>query len=83
MPYWYQPPDDGVPGQRRFVIVRTAEPNRVLAAFDAMGWAQAVLEYANRLRAGEFSEPASLREARESDDAVNSGEAVNVHATAE
>lgn len=73
MPYWYQRPTEGTAGRRRFAIVSAAEPERVFEIFEAMGWAQAVLRYANNLQTGIFTEPVTLREAKESDE-LSSGE---------
>lgn len=60
-------PDEPTPGNRRFAIVSTADPERVLETFESPGWAPAVLVYAQKLRMGNFAERATLREARESE----------------
>lgn len=55
------------PGRRRFAIVATADPTRVLELFEAPGWAPAVMCYAEAMRTGRFAEAVSLREMRESE----------------
>ena len=60
-------PGDPTPAKRRFAIVSTAAPERVLELFEAPGWVPAVMVYAEKIRAGKFAEPAMLRVARDTE----------------